>query len=101
MRFFCVCQYGHSRSAALAQVLHTEGHEAVCAGYQTSRSSFNALSSWSDKIIVLQDYMTKYINVEYFHKIHIIDVGPDIWSNPYNKELKDLLLAKLKEKGLL
>ena len=101
MKFFCVCHYGHSRSAALAQVLHAQSHEAVCAGIGTSPSSLNPLSSWADKIIVLQEYMANHINPEFLHKTFIIDIGPDVWSNPYNKELKAMLLEKITRAGLL
>lgn len=52
-KWLCLCQYGHSRSVALARLLHSRGIPAVAAGVWTGGSAIAVLSEWADVIAVL------------------------------------------------
>jgi hypothetical protein len=96
-RVLCVCQYGHSRSVALARLLHAQNIQAVAVGWQTAGCDFLEAIAWqSTKIITLQDgYFSIIANqIPWFPTKRFcscFDVGPDRWVNPYNPELADLL----------
>lgn len=98
MRFLCICRYGHSRSVALCRVLHEKGFQAVAAGLYTGHESFEVLSEWADKILIMVDGVN--IRAAEQHKIVDFNIGPDIWSNPYSQQLLAILKDKV-EKDLL
>jgi len=95
-RVLCVCQYGHSRSVALARFLHSQNIEAVAIGWQTAGHKFTeTLVRESTKVVTLQDgYLGKILNqINCLALPHVcFDVGLDRWVNPYNAELSGLLL---------
>ena len=100
MRFLCVCAYGHSRSAAMVQVLHHYGQEAISAGLITcSETWLSLLLSQVDYVICMtpeiHGTITKIIESKHFltrlkYRTLLCDVGKDRWSNPYHPELKIL-----------
>ena len=94
-RVLCVCQYGHSRSVALARLFHAHNISAVSIGWQTAGHKFTeTLVRQSTKIVTLQDgYLGKILNqINCLAPPHVcFDVGPDRWVNPYNPELADLV----------
>lgn len=92
-KFLCICHYGHSRSVALCRVLHEKGFQAVAAGLYTGSDSFGVLSEWADKILIMVDRVV--IPEQHRGKIIDFNIGPDIWSNPYNQELLTLLTKKV------
>lgn len=96
MKFLCICTWGHSRSAAMTQVLHRMGHEAVCAGYHTSRSSFPVLMEWADVVLVADEYILKYTE-QTDKPVYNLALGKDVWSNPYDKHLKMLVASRLED----
>jgi hypothetical protein len=91
LKFLCVCQYGHSRSAAMAMVWHKLGHQAVAVGVRTSPSALDHLSDWADWICLMQPNFADWVQNR--HKSAVVDfnVGADIWANPYNEELHAML----------
>ncbi len=96
-RYLCICQYGHSRSAALVRILHERGQEAICVGWGTSPSEWMApLQELADVICTMEPTADNYV-VGYEHKVVKMHVGPDIWSNPYHPELLDLCRDLVKE----
>lgn len=94
-RYLCICQYGHSRSVALARLLQEKGNKAVAIGVGTGGDAVEPLSDWAEIIYVLQPHYIKYVPERNKSKIKVIDVGPDIWSNPYNTDLRKILEEKL------
>ena len=91
MKALCICQYGHSRSAALAQVFHHLGHAAVAIGVGTSGDAVFPLAEWADRIFVLQPAYANHVPSKFASKVRVFDVGPDIWSNPYSQDLQFIL----------
>jgi len=99
MRFLCVCQYGHSRSVCLTRVLHAKGYQAIAAGAHTSPDAIHWNAMWADHIVLLQPHFISAVPNGCRDKVVVFDVGPDRWSNPYNKELYDILTKHVEEKG--
>mgnify|MGYP003442208706 FL=1 len=97
MNYLCVCQYGHSRSVALARVLHHNGVSAVAVGWQTSPEGLIVLSKWADRILLLDNSFIDKIPNEQRDKCFGMHVGPDRWSNPYNTELLNILAKMTQE----
>lgn len=96
MNFLCVCQYGHSRSVALARVLHQRGYHAVACGHQTAGPLLATLADAADRILILDDNMTPHVK-QWSDKVVSIHIGPDVWSNPYNQDLIRILNQKVDE----
>lgn len=99
MKFLCICAYGHSRSVAMCRVLHSRGHGAVAAGHLTHGGAILPLAEWADKVVVMQEHMRNFVPPQFAHKVEVIDIGPDIWSNPYNHELLTLLEKHAEQRG--
>lgn len=102
MKALCICQYGHSRSVAMCRSLHAKGHEAVAVGYDTAPSAIRPLYEWADVVIFMANNFILRAGldmVELSQKGVICHVGPDVWSNPYHPELKQLCDAFVREKG--
>jgi hypothetical protein len=103
MKALCICQYGHSRSVALARVLrgafnsaisHVSNlYDTVAIGWETAPSAVVLLSQWADVIFVLETSYISYVPMPCRGKVVVFDVGRDRWSNPYNQELSTLLLG--------
>jgi glycosyltransferase involved in cell wall biosynthesis len=84
----CICHWGHSRSVCLARLLHGKGQAAVAIGFASSGGAIAPLSAWADRIFVLQADYAKYVPAEHAAKVVVMDVGPDVWANPYNADLR-------------
>lgn len=102
--YLCICQYGHSRSVALARVLHSFKQEAIAAGVGTSGAWLETLCHHADRILILETTFLNYIPKLHQWKVMPFHVGPDRWVNPYNPELnamlRDMVLRDLKLKEL-
>lgn len=96
--YLCVCQYGHSRSVALCRVLHAKGQQAIAVGWYTTPQWLPYLCRTADKILLLESHYINLIPKEQQYKIIDFHIGPDVWSNPYNKDLFTLLEQMVKEK---
>jgi hypothetical protein len=77
MKFLCICQYGHSRSVALARVLHSMKQSAVAIGAITSGDAIEGLSDWADLVLVMAKEHTSKVPDCNKHKIVDMDIGPD------------------------
>jgi hypothetical protein len=96
MKFLCICQYGHSRSVALARRFHHRGIEAVACGAGTAKSAIEPLANWAETICILDHGFGLVVPKQFLFKItEYFIVGPDRWSNPYHPELNDLLDMKV------
>lgn len=95
-KFLCVCQYGHSRSAALVRILHGLKMAAVCIGYETDYGDVSIpLSEWADTIFLFCPEALDIIPSEHHSKVVDFNIGPDKWSNPYNQELLKIVRDKV------
>ncbi len=96
--YLCVCRYGHSRSVALCRVLHAKGQQAIAVGWMTGHEWLPLLCNNANKILLLERKDINLIPVEYREKVMEFHVGPDVWSNPYDKALYTLLEQMVKER---
>ena len=94
----CVCQYGHSRSVALARALHARKVPAVACGVATAGSALATLTAWAEHVLLLDDALRGAIPVADVGKVISFHVGPDRWVNPYNAELAAILSAMIDER---
>lgn len=94
-RWLCICHYGHSRSVALARVLHGQKLPAVAAGWTSSGDALTTLSAWADIIALMTPDGLAKIPPEHRHKVHDFNIGPDAWSNPYHPELLAICRQKV------
>ena len=96
-RVLCVCQCGHSRSAALVRILHKNGYPAIACGAGTAGNWLPRLCQDADVIVLMQEQFRPYIMPLYHPKIKVMDIGIDVWSNPFNQQLLDLVEGRLHE----
>lgn len=91
LRFLCVCQYGHSRSVALARRLHARHVPAIACGVSTAGPWLIPLTDWASHVLLLDDALRGAIPAAHGGKVVSFHVGPDRWVNPYHPELAALL----------
>lgn len=94
----CVCQYGHSRSVALAREFHKRGIPAVAMGVSTAGPAGELLMQEAEVICLLDEALRGAIPSQYGRWIESFHVGPDRWVNPYNAELAGILSKMVDEK---
>jgi hypothetical protein len=83
---------------ALARVLHHIRQSAVAVGWHTCPRGLEHLAGWADHILLLDDGYMRHIPEEHQAKVISFHVGPDKWSNPYNRDLLNLLAGMVEEK---
>lgn len=98
LRLLCVCQYGHSRSVALARQLHGRKVAAIACGVATAGPWLFPLCDWASHVLLLDDALRGAIPAASVSKIVSFNVGPDRWVNPYHPELADLLAKMIDER---
>lgn len=98
LRFLCVCQYGHSRSVALARRLHARHVPAIACGVATAGPWLFPLCDWASHVLLLDDALRGAIPAASVAKVVSFNVGPDRWVNPYHPELADVLEKMIDER---
>ena len=91
MKILCICQGGNVRSVACGYVLkYMYGVDAVAASWEkNSPETLDMLCRWADAIFVMQPEFVEKVYEPYRTKVHVIDVGPDVWFNSLHPELID------------
>lgn len=103
MKVLCVCEHGNVRSVALAYLIKTiYKHEAIAVGFKDlSKESFSMLTDWADKIVALtEEALPSLDTINIISKTDILNVGEDIWHDPFAQELQHKLLKNLKSLNL-
>lgn len=104
MKILCICEHGNVRSVALAYLIKTiYTHEAISIGSKnTSESTMFILYEWADKIIFLdKNLFNKYTKLEKkVYNMQLLDVGEDIWHDPYHPNLIHKILKQINSLGL-
>ncbi len=98
MKILVLCNHGNVRSVGMKYLLQmlTE-HDVLNAGVEENTAeTLDMLMNWADKIISL----TVAANVTGSfrpEKNTFIDVGPDLYHNPFHYELQHIFLKHIKE----
>jgi hypothetical protein len=101
MKVVCMCQGGNSRSAGCGYLLkYFYGQDALACGWEkNSPDTLKMLFAWAEVIVVMQEEFKKYVPSEYWAKLCIVDIGPDVWFNSLHPEMLQKIDGILK-KGL-
>jgi len=68
----------------------------------TTKETWDIMGNWADKIyFVAEERIKKRIPKKFNNKVVHFDIGKDIWCNPNNKELRNILMDRLKEENEL
>jgi len=99
MRFMCVCEAGTVRSGAAAHALkYYFGQEAIAASHSKLKDdTFEMLCGWADRIVLMQPKFGDRIPDQHKGKVKVFDVGQDVWGNPLDKRLQDIVCDFLQE----
>lgn len=108
MRVLCVCEHGNIRSVALAYLIKTiYKHEVIAAGYKNlSEESLQGLMQWADVTLALNNEGYEKLREigakvqppldKHTKLLGLLDVGEDIWHDPFAQALQHKLLKNLK-----
>jgi predicted protein tyrosine phosphatase len=91
MNIVTMCRGGNVRSVAAKMILSRYlKHEVVAIGADnTSQKTKEFLFNWADKIVVMssnEEILSK-VPENRFNKVVLLDVGNDIWGNPFHEDL--------------
>lgn len=104
MKIVCVCAAGNVRSVGLARVLKGDvggRHDAVAIGHQTAGEELKSLLfNWADRIVVMTEGIRSHVPAEHAHKLLVCEVGPDVYGDPRNPELRKQCKAFVAKAGL-
>src|ERR1019366_616161 len=97
MKILTMCQGGNVRSAALAwRLRYLHGHDPIACGWERNTpETIKMLCEWADMVVVMQTKFSQYIPMEFHHKLHVCDVGDDIWGHLWHPGLQ----AKIEKLG--
>lgn len=84
----------------MARYFHSRGDEAVAIGWGTSPSAIELLYDWADAVVVMEAWFVDCLPERKCPRVIIMDVGRDIWSNPYHPELITLIKELATRKGI-
>jgi hypothetical protein len=88
MRILCVCGEGNNRSATLAQLLRYRdgGQDCLAVGLRTaSPETLDMLFRWAE--VILLTARDQSVPEEHRPKVRLVDMGPDTYPRPFNKDL--------------
>jgi len=101
MHILCVCQGGNTRSVAMACRLKEKYHlkDVIAIGTRrVSPETFEMMGNWADKIFVVgNEKIVREVPQKFRSKITLFDIGRDIWHNPMNKELQEIIRKELEK----
>lgn len=114
MNIVVMCRGGNVRSVAAKQILSRYlGHEVIAIGADnTNETTKKLVFDWADKIIVMAPEFLKYLEIVvgvntagkklgffYKNKSILLNVGNDIWGDPFNEDLQTKIVIELNSKS--
>lgn len=98
MRILTICDQGNNRSVMFAHLLKYWWNECIAAGLKTnSPETLAMLYNWADLIILTEKEQYKEIHPDLNWKVLLLDVWPDNYPRPFNKELHEKVKILLEE----
>lgn len=90
MKILTVCDQWNNRSVHIAHLLKYWWNDCIPVGLKTnSPETLDMLFQWADKIILTEDIQT--IPTQFNDKVILLNVGPDNYPRPFNKDLNELV----------
>jgi galactitol-specific phosphotransferase system IIB component len=103
LKILTVCAHGNVRSVATRQRLNRRGYENVIAiGVNTTtQETLGMLCEWADLILVAEPMMLYQLPEVGHRKVsRLFTIGPDLWADPFNQELKDIVIEQIEKLDL-
>jgi len=104
MKILTVCDQWNNRSVMFAHLLKYWGNDCIPVWLKTtSPETLKMLYEWADLIILTEEIQREYISLEpdNWKKIILLNVWPDIYPRPFNKELHEKVKKLLEENKTL
>jgi galactitol-specific phosphotransferase system IIB component len=100
-KILCICRHGFSRSVATKMCLNERGYfNVIAVGKQnTDLKTLDMLCKWADIILLAKFKHGDFILDDKKIEKHF-SIGEDVWFNPYNKELHEIIDKQLDLIGL-
>lgn len=115
MKIVTMCRGGNVRSVAAKMILYRYfGHEVIAIGADnTNNETKKFLFDWADKIVVMSPNFLSFLKIEeectleecvgtgciatwdYSHKSILLDIGNDVWGDPFNERLQTKIVRKI------
>ncbi len=100
MKILCVCSRGVIKSVGFGWILKQKGYEVLSMGWgHSSPDTRKMLFDWSDRIVLVDEYINFEDTPEWKAKGVRIDVPSGVYQSPLDSELLGLAQEKLKELG--
>lgn len=104
MKIVTVCRGGNVRSVATKLVLQNLNlnHQVIAIGHDnTDDETKKLLFEWADDIVFLVPEFSNHwlAQRKYQDKINILDVGNDIWGNPFDKKLINKIIDIFRDRN--
>lgn len=92
-RFLTICEGGAVRSVSLATVLRWDFQQDAIplSAAKNGPEAVDLLCQWADYIILMQPTFETVVPKRFHLKIRVLDVGPDVWGNPMDPKLRDIV----------
>jgi hypothetical protein len=91
MKILTCCHGGNVRSHAMAVTLKEMGHEAIAVGlWNITADTKDMMCAWANKIVIMEESMRESIPERFKYKVHLVEVGPDVYGVGINPELRKL-----------
>jgi hypothetical protein len=92
-RFLTICEGGAVRSVSLATVLRWDFQQDAIplSAAKNGSEAVDLLCQWADYIILMQPHFETVVPKKFALKIRVLDVGPDVWRNPMDNELRTIV----------
>lgn len=99
MNIVTMCRGGSVASVAAKMILQRYcGHEVIAIGLDnTSAATKKLVFDWADQIIMMSDEIwdefvvyndeNHEIRDRYSHKLNVLNVGKDVWGDPFHEDL--------------
>ena len=100
MKILTICDQWNNRSVHFAHPLKYWGNECISIWIKnTGPETLSMLYNWADIIICTEKEQTAHLSLiwKFKEKVLLLDVGPDNYPRPFNKELHEKVRKLLEE----
>lgn len=78
------------------------GHSTLACGMENNDDDCRRmLFEWADAVVILHRDFESGVMPEFRHKMHVFDVGDDVWGNPFDPDLQMKIVEMLNTNPVL